>query len=233
MSQEEAQVRPAVIPGWLAGATGLAAVVAGIVGAILGVAWVVVLGGVLAVAGGLLGIEAARRVLDAPVPSHAPPDEVAVPDSGVIDPVTGAFNRRYFELAVRSRILSARRQLRPLAVVAFEVASGPATTSTPVDPAPLARRIQRVLRECDTVCHLGDARFGFVLEDTNPDGAIWAVERLRRSLTTEQPQLIHRAGVACYPAHAFEAGELLGKAEDAVANARDWPQDRIEVALAD
>ena len=40
------------------------------------------------------------------------------------------------------------------------------------------------------------------------------------------------AGIACYPAHGFDTNEILGQAEVALGSARDWPQDRIEVAEA-
>jgi hypothetical protein len=42
-----------------------------------------------------------------------------------------------------------------------------------------------------------------------------------------------RAGIACYPAHAFGSTELLQRATEALVAARDWNQDRIEVASAD
>ncbi len=41
------------------------------------------------------------------------------------------------------------------------------------------------------------------------------------------------AGVACYPAHAFSTDELLDQASPALDAAREWKQDRIEVATAE
>ena len=41
------------------------------------------------------------------------------------------------------------------------------------------------------------------------------------------------AGVACYPAHAFSTDELLEQARLALASAKEWNQDRIEVAIAE
>ena len=95
--------------------------------------------------------------------------------------------------------------------------------------------IRTTLREADTACRLADGRFGFVLEDTPEDGAIWTVERLRRALSdangNERDAVQTRwAGIACYPAHAFSASETFAKAQAAFEAAKDWPQDRIEVA---
>ena len=47
-----------------------------------------------------------------------------------------------------------------------------------------------------------------LLEDTPENGAVWTVERLRRRMADQHPDLTMWAGVACYPAHAFDAGEI-------------------------
>ena len=41
------------------------------------------------------------------------------------------------------------------------------------------------------------------------------------------------AGIACYPAHAFSTDELLDASRLALTSAREWKQDRIEVATAE
>jgi hypothetical protein len=41
-----------------------------------------------------------------------------------------------------------------------------------------------------------------------------------------------RAGVACYPGHALTPTDIVLAAQGAFAAAREWPQDRIEVAPA-
>ena len=71
-----------------------------------------------------------------------------------------------------------------------------------------------------------------ILEDTPENGAIWTIERLRRCLAERVEQSTLWAGIACYPAHGFDSNEILGQAEIALTSARDWPQDRIEVAEA-
>ena len=71
-----------------------------------------------------------------------------------------------------------------------------------------------------------------VLEDTSENGAIWTVERIRRQLLGAQAGVTLWAGVACYPAHAFDSDEILAQTEQALKAAREWRQDRIEVAIA-
>jgi two-component system cell cycle response regulator len=152
----------------------------------------------------------------------------------ITDAVTGLFSEDYFRIAVDSRIAAARRHLRPVAVVLLEVIEG-LRTARPQEAPPIlvSDTINVTLREADTACRLLDGRFALVLEDTSENGAIWTVERIRRNLAEAQQGLTLRAGIACYPAHAFGSTELLQRAADALVAARDWNQDRIEVANAD
>jgi diguanylate cyclase len=90
--------------------------------------------------------------------------------------------------------------------------------------------LRRTLREADTACRLRTGYFALLLEDTPENGAIWTVERMRRQLAELRSGLTIWAGVACYPAHAFSPEDILGAAEGALVSAREWRQDRIEVA---
>jgi GGDEF domain-containing protein len=113
----------------------------------------------------------------------------------------------------------------------MEVVEGLADGSPrPATPRKVADSIATTIRDADTACRMADGRFGLVLEDTPENGAIWTVERVRRHLVGANPGLTLWAGVACYPAHAFDAGEILTQAESALTAAREWRQDRIEVA---
>ena len=165
-------------------------------------------------------------------------DDIAVvPDppgaDGLTDPETGLLNQRFFSVTLEARISAARRHLRPVAVVVLEVVEG-VHDGQPraAHPPTIAAAIEKTLREADTACRLSDGRFGLVLEDTPETGAVWTVERLRRNLAPENPGFTMWAGVACYPAHAFSADEILDRAGSALEAAKEWRQDRIEVATA-
>ena len=161
-----------------------------------------------------------------PVPPLTPEEAEAL-----IDPVTGLYGERYFAVTLASRVAAARRHLRPVAVVLVEVASGVKEGATSVADATLvSEHVTATLREADTACHLDRDRFGLVLEDTPENGAVWTVERVRRALNVERKDLTLWAGVACYPAHAFDADDLLSRASAALEAAKEWRQDRIEVA---
>ena len=160
------------------------------------------------------------------------PDRGRGPAGGIHDPVTGLFNEHYFAVAVDSRVAAARRHLRPVAIIELAV-SRTGTAAEMADPVAVSNAVRATLRDSDTACRMDDGRFAIILEDTPEEGAVLTAERLRRAMGTAAPDHVQRAGIACYPAHAFNAGELLTKAERALESARDWPQHRIEVAAAD
>lgn len=150
------------------------------------------------------------------------------------DGATGLFSEGYFTVALDARIAAARRNLKPVAVVVMEVIQDlNGEVPRPAEPARVAQCVKSTIREADTACRLMDGGFALVLEDTAENGAIWTVERIRRSLTVSDPSITMWAGVACYPAHGFTTEEILDRADLALDMAREWRQDRIEVASAE
>jgi two-component system cell cycle response regulator len=155
-------------------------------------------------------------------------------DDALVDAETGLFTEGYFKVAVEMRIAAARRRLRPVAVVLLDVVREVGSSDQrPGVPTSVSRSIRETLREADTASRLDDGRYALVLEDTPESGAIWTVERLRSRLVEAEPDHTVWAGIACYPAHAFDTAEILSQAEAALELAREWRQDRIEVATAD
>ncbi len=147
------------------------------------------------------------------------------------DETTGLFGEGYFLVTVEQRISAARRHLRPVAVALVDVVIDPTDPNGDVvDPNIVTLALAETLRDADTACRLGDGRFALILEDTPENGAIWTIERLRRQVSDAVDQSTLWAGISCYPAHGFDTQEILAQAERALISARDWPQDRIEVA---
>jgi diguanylate cyclase (GGDEF)-like protein len=139
------------------------------------------------------------------------------------DDETGLLNEAYFRAALPNRVATARRVLRPISIVIAKLADATAARQ-------VAFALLDTLRESDTACRLDDVRMAMILEDTPENGAVWTVERLRRRMADQHRDLTMWAGVACYPAHAFDAHQIVDQAQRALTAARDWRQDRIEVA---
>lgn len=152
-------------------------------------------------------------------------------DRSLLDPSSGLFAEPFFLATVNWRLVACRRVLRPLALALLEVVDGlPDGPVVPSDPQVVTAMVRATLRSSDVGARMSDGAYGLMLEDTPEDGAVWAVERLRRSLGTKPGSRAVRAGVACYPGQALTSVDLVEGARTALAAAREWPQDRIEVA---
>lgn len=152
-------------------------------------------------------------------------------ENDLTDPTTGLLGERYFALNLDGRVAAARRHLRPLSLILLDVIRGLENGSPDnAEPTVVSEIITSTLRDADTVCRLADGRFALILEDTPENGAIWTVERIRRRVNEALDDTTVWAGVACYPAHGFDGPEVLAQARKAVTSARDWHQDRTEVA---
>jgi diguanylate cyclase (GGDEF)-like protein len=155
--------------------------------------------------------------------------------TAVRDPETGVLTEHYFELALEHRIAAARRQLQPVALLLVALdADRQAETRQQEAVAAFAGILRDTLRESDTVCRLNANSFGVILEDTSEAGGVWAAERLRTALVRHGESVVRMAaGVAAYPTHALEAGEVLSRALRALDSARASGSSRVEVASAD
>jgi hypothetical protein len=152
-------------------------------------------------------------------------------DASLLDPSSGLYAQPFFLAALSWRVIACRRVLRPLALAQLEVVDGlPDGPPVPSDPRVVTAMIRATLRTSDVAARLADGTYALMFEDTPEDGAVWAVERLRRSLATRPGGRVLRAGVACYPGHALNPTDIVVAAQAAFATAREWPQDRIEVA---
>lgn len=136
---------------------------------------------------------------------------------------TGLLNDDYFRAALPNRVATARRVLRPISVVVLAV--------DPEEAVPaVGYALLDTLRDSDTACRLDDGRFALLLEDTPEDGAVWTLQRLRQLLAGQGVAVQLWGGVAAYPAHALEPGDLLALAEGALESARRGEEGRVEVA---
>lgn len=216
---------------------GLAGLGVGVTAALTGAAVLGLAAGVLALVGPATMLREVSRLRRAPKDAAISEAVVPTDDAGF-----GASEGRpfhmdselltgdYYEVAVRNRLTAARRFLKPLSIVQLHIVG-----AQPDDQisALTGDAILETLRDCDTAYVLGDGRLALVLEDTPESGAVWAIERIRRTLGDGNDAPRMWAGIACYPAHGMDADEIMTQSTDALARAREWPQDRIEVAVGD
>lgn len=214
------------LPGLLAGLAGCAFVVAGTVASAPAAT---VVGAALALTAGSWSLvlldraNAAERRADIALAELATLKELELATPGrsrsVIDRESGLPDGRFFEVAVETAVAGARRHLWPLTVVLvdLEVEEDGKRLEMLVG---FSRLVRETLREADVVCRLGLGMFGLLLEDTNEAGGVWAAERLQAGLAVSDLSVVRlSAGVASYPTHGLDAGEVLDRARAALARA--------------
>ncbi len=177
--------------------------------------------------------EATRRAAEVelgPIPDSPPLEK----GDHAFDAATGLYDEKYFAVLVQQQVAAARRSLRPVSVVIFEIdGMGETESDTQLQALGVVGDVvRRTLRESDAACRLGDLMVGAILEDTPEAGAVWAAERVRGTLLSSPigDALTLSAGVACYPTHALGAAELVQQAGRALDEARSRGRDRVELA---
>ena len=152
----------------------------------------------------------------------------------ITDSVTGLPDGRVFSVVLERKVALARRTLKPISVVYFELDEFASFAPYVREHAmrSTSRVITNTVRESDTICDLGSGVLVALLDDTSEAGAVWAADRVRNA-NAESPSrdiVTLSAGVACYPSHAMDAQDLLEAAEAACRNAQIHGPGRIEVA---
>jgi diguanylate cyclase (GGDEF)-like protein len=154
-----------------------------------------------------------------------------------IDPISGLLRERHLPVLLQQVVAAARRKVQPVSVVFWELdgLDGAERAVTEQALTALGAVAWRTLRESDAVFRLGDVVAVAVLVDTAEPGARMVAERVREALRSSPvgDSLTASAGIACYPTHALDAAELVGRAGRALELARRDGYERDHVAIAE
>lgn len=135
-------------------------------------------------------------------------------DQPVHDPESGLFSEAMLMALLPSRVATARRTLRQLGLILISIEGGPTPTA-------VAELVTSAIRDSDVAARLDDATVALVLEFTPSDGCAVVVDRMRDRVQLDHPDATFSAGIACYPAHAISADELVTVARAALDEAPD------------
>ena len=165
-----------------------------------------------------------RRLAEIGAPADVRELAAQLSEQAVRDPLTGLYNRRFFDESLAQNIEAARRYRRELSLVLFDLDGFKQVNDTCGHQAgdevlkTFARLLQETSRKADIVCRIGGDEFAVILPETGLSNVWKFTERFSQSLekTGEFFPKIGRikasAGVATLPSNNLFAdadAELL------------------------
>jgi two-component system, cell cycle response regulator len=163
----------------------------------------------------------------------------------VTDPLTGAWNYRYFERRFEQEIERSRRFGRVLALLMLDLDHFKSVNDRFGHQrgdevlVEFAGRVTGSVRDIDTFARYGGEEFVLILPETNLEGGLAVAEKLRLA-THRTPfcgdaggggvRLTVSIGVAWFPEHATSPEELLRAADEALYEAKLQGRDRVVTA---
>jgi diguanylate cyclase (GGDEF)-like protein/PAS domain S-box-containing protein len=168
-------------------------------------------------------------------------------EQSIRDPLTGLFNRRYLLESLEREIARAAREIRPLAVIMFDVDDFKRYNDQHGHEAgdSVLRAVGAILassaRTGDIACRFGGEEFTIVLAGaTLAQAREWAeraLGRLRRYEVKFEgralPVVTASMGLAMYPEHSASGETLLQLADAALYQAKRAGRDRLVVSEAE
>lgn len=154
----------------------------------------------------------------------------------ITDPLTGIYNRRYFDHALIEEYARAFRQQRPLGVLIVDVDHFKNINDTyghligdEVLKMLAALLKQELRRSTDLAARYGGEEFVVVLPETNQFGSIQVAERIRQAvmqldLSMHHPELVITISVGVFaqtPDHTSELSWWVKNADDALYQAKE------------
>ncbi len=174
-------------------------------------------------------IFAAATSLDVRIQKRDKPDRRKLQEFEAMalrDPLTGAYNRRFFDDALAKEIDRHHRYGKPVSVVFFDVdhfrrindSSGHVVGDRVL--CEIARVAERVVRPSDAVARFGEDELALLLPEADALRALMVAERLRSTVRHAGIDPPHRftisAGAASCPEDATTADELAARAHQAL-----------------
>jgi diguanylate cyclase (GGDEF)-like protein len=163
------------------------------------------------------------------------------------DPLTGLFNRRFLEEALKVEISRAVRHHKFLGIVMIDLDHFKQFNDTYGHPAgdvllkEIGFLLQRNVRSSDIACRYGGEEFTLVLAEASRENVLHRTEEIRVKARKLRVWYLYQwlsglslsAGVAIYPEHGNTPEALLIAADRALYRAKETGRDRVCLAGED
>lgn len=157
------------------------------------------------------------------------------------DDLTGLFNRRYFDEAIASEVVRATRYNRDLSLIFMDVDHfknfNDEFGHQPGDAAlkKISAILKALVRETDVATRYGGEEFVVILPETSKEDARAVAEKIRETIASTPIEGVPKkvtisAGVATLGQDGSNTAELIGRADQAVYQAKRDGRDRVCVA---
>lgn len=164
----------------------------------------------------------------------------------VHDPLTGLFNRRYMEESLKREIAMAKRKSRPLGVALCDLNQFKRFNDTFGRDAgdyalrQVAALINKHIRASDIACRYEQDEIVLVFPEAPLAGVVMRARQLREAIFAMHLEYFGKPlekisasfGVAVFPDNGNTSAELLHQAQRALALAKEFGNDRVQVAGA-
>jgi diguanylate cyclase (GGDEF)-like protein len=163
-----------------------------------------------------------------------------------VDPLTGAYNRAYFDLQMRNEMARAQRESASLALCIADIDDFKSFNSTfgyEAGNQVLSQVVQALrsgVRPFDTVCRWGGEEFAVLLTAPVHEPDVQTISERLRALVERQSVRLEgldgtaqrvvvtvSIGVAVYPQHETTPGELWRAANQALLRAKRPPKNQV------
>jgi len=168
----------------------------------------------------------------------------ALREQSMHDPLTGLYNRRYMEEALKQQLSGVTRRQRPLGTIMLDIdhfkrindTYGHATGDELLRE--LGQFLKSHIRNEDIACRYGGEEFILIMPDASLEAAYQRAEYLRQEAKSVRVQEAGRSvegitlslGVAIYPQHGQTKDAVLRAADAALYRAKQEGRDRVVVA---
>lgn len=152
---------------------------------------------------------------------------LALAQQAVHDPLTGLYNRRYFDETLADHIEIATRYHRDLSLVLIDLDGFKQINDTLGHEAgdkalrQFAKLMRSNARTADIICRYGGDEFALLLPETNKENALRIIERLKKIIPTDQASFT--AGVAALPSR-----DLIAEADAALLQQKKHPHQETQ-----
>jgi len=160
------------------------------------------------------------------------------------DPLTGLYNRRYFDETLERELARARRAGKPLALAMLDLDHFKRFNDTFGHEAgdlvlkETGSLLRQLFRTVDVPCRLGGEELAVILPDADPEQVRSRLDEFAMRLRNRDLKLRQQAlgrvtvsvGLAGFPANGGTSGELVRAADDALYGAKRAGRDRLLIA---